>query len=70
VSDDVRTSTFARSETTLQLSWVVGGAIGILLPTIPFVGFLVAAVVLAGGLANALGWLPRPGMSRRNVVRT
>ncbi|MDQ1705236.1 MAG: hypothetical protein QOF18_1602 [Frankiaceae bacterium] len=70
VSDDVRTSTFARSETTLQLSWVVGGAIGILLPTIPFVGFLVAAVVLAGGLANALGWLPRPRMSRRNVVRT
>ena len=29
VPDDVRSSAFARSETVLQLAWVVGGAIGI-----------------------------------------
>jgi MFS family permease len=32
VPEAVRTSAFARSETVLQLSWVVGGAIGIVLP--------------------------------------
>ena len=29
VPDDVRSSAFARSETVLQLAWVVGGALGI-----------------------------------------
>ena len=55
VDDAVRTSTFARSETTLQLSWVVGGAIGILLPTRPFVGFTVATVGLTLALIAAIG---------------
>ena len=32
VPDDVRSSAFARSETVLQLAWVVGGALGISLP--------------------------------------
>ncbi|NJP46914.1 MFS transporter [Actinacidiphila epipremni] len=32
VPELVRTSAFARSETALQLSWVVGGGLGILLP--------------------------------------
>jgi MFS family permease len=54
VSEEVRTSTFARSETTLQLSWVVGGAIGILLPTKPFVGFIIATAVLGLALAVAV----------------
>jgi hypothetical protein len=58
VPDEVRTSTFARSETALQLAWVAGGAIGIVLPTTPIVGFLVATVVLTGGLAIVLGWSP------------
>jgi len=53
VDESVRTSTFARSETTMQLSWVVGGAVGILLPTRPFVGFTVATVVLVVALAAA-----------------
>jgi predicted MFS family arabinose efflux permease len=62
VDDDVRTSMFARSETTLQLAWVVGGAVGILLPTHASLGFGVAAVVLGLGLAVALGFRPRrPG---------
>jgi hypothetical protein len=59
VDDDVRTSVFARSETTLQLSWVVGGAVGILLPTRAGVGFTVAAAVLGAALAFSLGFRPR-----------
>ncbi len=54
VDDEIRTSTFARSETVLQLAWVVGGGIGILLPTRPGVGFAVAAVVLAAALVTSL----------------
>jgi MFS family permease len=59
VSDDVRTSVFARSETTLQLAWVVGGGIGIVLPTRPGIGFTVAAAVLGAALAVALGYHPK-----------
>lgn len=55
IDDDVRTSTFARSETILQLAWVVGGAIGIVLPTRPGVGFTVAAAVLAAALVTLMG---------------
>jgi hypothetical protein len=50
VGDDVRTTVFGRSETVLQLSWVVGGGIGIVLPTRPEVGFGLAAAVLVGAL--------------------
>jgi MFS family permease len=59
VDDNVRTSVFARSETTLQLAWVVGGATGILLPTRASVGFSVAAAVLGLALAVALGFRPK-----------
>ena len=38
-----RTAAFARSETLLQLSWVVGGFIGIALPLVPRVGLGVLA---------------------------
>jgi MFS family permease len=57
VPESVRTSTFARSETTLQLAWVVGGAIGILLPTKPIVGFAIATAVVGLGLAVAVEYL-------------
>ena len=63
VDDAVRTSTFARSETTLQLSWVVGGAIGILLPTRPFVGFTVATAGLALALVAAVGTARRRALA-------
>lgn len=43
VPETVRTSAFARSETMLQLSWVAGGAIGILLPLDGALGLSVAA---------------------------
>ena len=46
VPELTRASAFARSETLLQLSWVVGGFIGIALPLIPRVGLGVGATVL------------------------
>ena len=46
-AEAVRTSTFARSETLLQLAWVVGGAIGIALPLQGDVGLGLAAIGLA-----------------------
>jgi hypothetical protein len=46
VPERVRTSAFARSDTTLQLAWVIGGFVGIALPLDPRVGMTVAAVVL------------------------
>ncbi|MEV4501360.1 MFS transporter [Streptomyces klenkii] len=54
VPEAVRTSAFARSETLLQMSWVVGGAIGILLPLNGTLGMAVAAAVLALGVATAV----------------
>jgi MFS family permease len=52
VPESLRASAFARSETWLQLAWVVGGAFGIALPAIGWLGFTVAAalLVLAVGL--------------------
>ncbi len=47
VPETFRTSAFARSETLLQLSWVVGGALGIALPLHGVLGLAVAAAVLA-----------------------
>ncbi|WP_432942020.1 MFS transporter [Kribbella sp. CA-253562] len=46
VPETVRTSVFARSETVLQLSWVIGGGCGIILPLIPRLGFGFLAAVL------------------------
>ncbi|MGK5497077.1 MFS transporter [Streptomyces sp. URMC 125] len=49
VPELVRTSAFARSETLMQMSWVVGGAVGIALPLIGPVGMGVAGLVVAAG---------------------
>ncbi|MGH3314975.1 MAG: MFS transporter, partial [Nocardioidaceae bacterium] len=46
VPEHVRTSVFARSETMLQLSWVLGGGLGIAMPLVPRVGLGVAAGLL------------------------
>ena len=46
VPENVRTSVFAWSETMLQVLWVLGGALGIVLPLNPYVGFPVCAVAL------------------------
>lgn len=58
VPELVRTSAFARSETLLQVSWVFGGAVGIVMPLNGYLGLSVAAVVVAvGWLATAKGLL-------------
>ena len=50
VPDSNRSGVFAVSETLVQLSWVVGGAIGIVLPLRPHIGLAVIALVVAGSL--------------------
>ena len=53
VPENVRTSVFAWSETMLQVLWVVGGTLGIVLPLNPYVGFPVCAVALVWTVAMA-----------------
>lgn len=53
VGESVRTSVFAWSETTLQVMWVLGGALGILLPLNPRIGFPAVALVLLAMVALA-----------------
>lgn len=52
--EESRASAFGRSETALQLTWVVGGAVGLLLPPTWWVGFLVVSILLAVGLAQTV----------------
>nr|WP_309237897.1 MFS transporter [Streptomyces albidus (ex Kaewkla and Franco 2022)] len=59
VPEEVRTSAFARSETLMQMSWVVGGGLGISLPLIGPLGMGVGSVVIAVGAA----------LSVRNLLR-
>ncbi|MEU3534339.1 MFS transporter [Streptomyces murinus] len=51
VPELVRSSAFARSETLLQMAWVFGGAVGIVMPLNGTVG------LLAGAALVAVGWL-------------
>ena len=46
IPERVRTSAFARSETLLQLSWVIGGFVGIALPLVPGIGLGVLAALM------------------------
>ncbi|MDQ0991533.1 hypothetical protein QFZ74_002761 [Streptomyces sp. V3I7] len=54
VPEQVRTSAFARSETLLQMAWVFGGAIGIVMPLIGPLGLAVAAAIVAAGWLTTL----------------
>lgn len=54
VPEQVRTSAFARSETVLQMAWVVGGAVGIALPLNGVLGMSVAASIIAVGAIAAV----------------
>lgn len=58
VPERVRTSAFARSDTLLQLAWVTGGFVGILMPLMPRLGLGVAATLLLAWLAFVLGTRP------------
>ncbi|MGB6275597.1 MAG: MFS transporter, partial [Rhodococcus sp. (in: high G+C Gram-positive bacteria)] len=45
-------SGFGRSETVMQLCWVLGGTLGVLLPTEYWLGFTVVSVLLTIGLVQ------------------
>ena len=65
VPERVRTSAFARSDTTLQLAWVIGGFVGIALPPNPRLGLTTAAVVL---VAWSLLVLASPGRRKPQPI--
>jgi predicted MFS family arabinose efflux permease len=52
--EESRASAFGRSESTLQLAWVLGGAMGVLLYTDLWIGFSVVTSVLILGLAQTV----------------
>lgn len=71
VPERVRTSALARSDTTLQLAWVVGGFVGISLPLMPRLGLGVASGVLVAWLVLVLATGPgrrQPGQAPTPAV--
>ena len=68
-AEAVRTSTFARSETLLQLAWVIGGAVGIVLPLDGSVGLGLAALGLAVVLVLTVRGLGAARRERRDLSR-
>ncbi|WP_244859867.1 MFS transporter [Intrasporangium calvum] len=82
VAENVRASVFAWSETMLQMLWVLGSGLGILLPLNPYVGFPVCAAMLVwtvlmaarqrttgAGRARGVGRAGRPSVSRTRPAR-
>jgi hypothetical protein len=69
VPGQLRASAFARSETLLQLAWVLGGGLGIALPSNGTLGFAVAAGVLVIAFALTLAGRRRP-LTRRTRPAT
>jgi Major Facilitator Superfamily len=49
MSEESRASAFGRTETILQLAWTFGGALGVLLPPIYWLGFTVVCVLMSIG---------------------
>jgi MFS family permease len=66
VDEDVRSSAFARSETRLQLAWVIGGGLGTALPLRGDVGFGIASGVM---MALTLQLITKARDNRRNRNR-
>ena len=52
--EESRASGFGRSESTLQLAWVLGGALGVLVYTQLWVGFTAVSALLILGLAQTV----------------
>ena len=52
--EESRASAFGRSESVLQLAWVLGGALGVLVYTELWVGFTAIATMLIPGLAQTV----------------
>jgi hypothetical protein len=61
IPESVQASAFARSDTTLQLAWVVGGFVGIALPLHAHLGLGVACAVLTAWAVYVLASRPRRG---------
>ncbi|MGH3773783.1 MAG: MFS transporter, partial [Pseudonocardiaceae bacterium] len=61
VPEESRASAFGRSETVLQTAWVMGGALGVLLPPIYWIGFASVSALLTLGLTQTV--LTRRGSS-------
>lgn len=61
VPETSRASAFGRSETVLQTAWVLGGALGVLVPPTYWVGFASVSALLGLGLAQTV--LARRGSS-------
>jgi MFS family permease len=60
----VQASAFARSDTTLQLAWVIGGFVGIAMPLVPAFGLGVAFAVLAAWTVFVLVTAPKRATKR------
>lgn len=52
--EESRASAFGRTESTLQLAWVLGGAMGVLVYTDLWVGFTAITALLIPGLAQTI----------------
>jgi hypothetical protein len=59
VPSRIQASAFARSDTTLQLAWVIGGFVGIVMPLIPQLGLGIAGAVLVAWAVFVLVSRPR-----------
>lgn len=59
VPERIQASAFARSDTTLQLAWVIGGFIGIAMPLMPRLGLGIACGVLTAWAIYV--FVSRPG---------
>ncbi len=66
VPERVRTSAFARSDTTLQLAWVIGGFVGIAMPLRPVLGLSLACACLTAWAVLVL--VSAPQRTRRAPV--
>jgi hypothetical protein len=63
VPEHVRTSAFARSETVLQLAWVAGGGLGLVLPLSGAWGLGIAATGMAVATAFVVNGVTRPALT-------
>lgn len=70
VPEHTRTSVFGRSETLIQLSWVVGGGLGVALPTDAGIGMGAIAVVMVLWLLLVLRGSQSSPVSAGPVRRT
>jgi hypothetical protein len=72
VAEDTRNSAFARSETAMQLCWVLGGAVG-LIPMPPWIAMLIGAAGMGVALVTesiSLQRVSRQSRTARNAPMT